>query len=75
MAAASARSTPARRSAVSRVSPRFSTISMGAGLWSGAAGSGAWPMSGRARGGSGARVRTATPITPRASRTVTATRQ
>ena len=71
IAAASPRSTPVRRSAVSSVSPRFSTISTGSG------GSGAGAPAGVSvtAGGTDSRVGTAMPITPRARRTAADRRQ
>jgi hypothetical protein len=71
IAAASPRSTPVRRSAVSSVSPRFSTISTG----SGSAGAGGTAGASLSTGGAGSRVGTARPITPRARRTEADRRQ
>ena len=71
IAAASVRSTPVRRSAVSSVSPRLSTISTG----SEAAGAGVASGASVTTGGTDSRVGTARPITPRASRTAADRRQ
>ncbi len=73
MRAASPRSSPARRSAVSKVSPRLRVISTGSGSPAVGAVSGVSATAGG--GGAGSRVGTASPSTPRASRIAAERRQ
>jgi hypothetical protein len=75
ISAAVARSTPAPRSAVSSVSPRFKTTSVGSGAASGTGGGEGAVGASATTGGAGSRVGTATPIAPRASSTAAAMRQ